>query len=833
MLDSAARARRAALAALAIALPIAVTAASLRWWRAPTGLRFSAISESSSGGGMEDVRPLSGAALRDLRSGTYSVAWRGYWLSSIAGKHRLAVRSEAPFVLRVAGRTVRGGGPGSGAVQADVLLEDGANAIDLQLSQASRRTRFRVARAAEGSPQASFGAGELAPREPARIASFLARIAPRVAAGAGLLAALALGCVAWAERRRLGAWLGKAPRLAGSPKLAWGLGLAVVLYAGALRAEALIVRYGHGDVPAWARGLGAPLRELHPTRLRWKPVAKRYEGDPSAYLRHAREMKGFYDARFREPLFVYAAKLGVGLSGGRDIGISLASAAFSTLAVAATFLLGARAFSPWVGLLASLGFALDRHVIAQSPEGWRDEAFAFLCVAFVWVALGLYDRGRFRDALALGVLGGLACLTRITSLSFVVVALAALAFLPRSRDWRVRVERVAVAAIVCAALVSPFLLSCWIAWGDPLISINGVAPAYQAASGLHDGADMGVMEYFAARFRAWELLDTLVVGATVYPFDRKWNFEYLSNHAPPVVAASAAVGMLLLCLAARTRLLLLLFAAALVPFTLTWNVKGGSAWRLTLFAYPFYLVAGAFVIWSLARLCADPAERGRLRRALAQRAAWVRLGVVAGAACLVAAASLALPYLRARESLGRAQAARISVGPRDRLFFGGGWQTPSCNKNVCVRFSDGTQSWIRLPLPPGRDYTLRLRAQPLVFPGMQPQRLSLLGNGTPIGDVALTESSLAGLYEARWPSSAVKEGLNRLEIRAAYAVEVGKSGAANPLARPGQRTAFSLQYVDVAPTGQASGFGVRRRRGRERPAPSGRSHGSSRPTVPS
>jgi len=811
MLGSAARARRVALVALALALPIAVAAASTRWWRAPTGLNLSATSEASNGGIVQDVRPLAGAALRDLRSGTYSVAWRGYWLSSGVGKHRLVIRSQSPFVLRVAGRTVRGGGQGSGRAEAEVLLEDGANAIDLELSQASRRTRFRVTRAAEGSPQASFRDGELSPRAPARIASLLARVAPQIAAVAGLLVALALGCIAWVERPRLGAWLRKPPRLVAWPMLPWALGLAVVVYASALRAEALIVRYGHDEVPGWARRLEPSLRTLHPTRLRWKPVAKRYEGDPSAYLRHAREMRGFYDARFREPFFVYAAKLGVGLSGGRDIGISLASAAFSTLAVAATFLLGARAFSPWVGLLASLGFALDRHVIAQSPEGWRDEAFAFLCVGFVWVALGLYDRGRFRDALALGVLGGLACLTRITSLSFVVVALAALAFVPRSRDWRVRAERVAVAGIICATLVAPFLLSCWIAWGDPLISINGVAPAYQAASGLHDGTDMGVMEYFAARFRAWELLDTLLVGATAYPFDSKWSFEYLSTHAPTLIAASAALGMLILCLIPRARLLLLLFGAALVPFTLTWNVKGGSAWRLTLFAYPFYLVAGAFVMWNLARLAVDPAARSHLRRALARRETWMRLGAVAGVACLVALASIALPYLRARESLGRAQAARISVGPRDRLFFGRGWQTPACNKNVCARFSDGTQSWIRLPLPPGRDYTLRLRAQPLVVPGMQPQRLSLLGNGTPIGDVALSGSRLAGLYEAQWPSSAVKEGLNRLEIRAAYAVEVGQSGTADSLARPGQRTAFSLQYVDVAPTGQASGSGVRRR----------------------
>jgi hypothetical protein len=832
-LDSTARARRLALAVLALALPTAVIAASTRLWRAPAGLAFAATSETTAGGATEDARPLDATALRDLRSGTYTVVWHGYWLPAHAGGYRVAVRSAAPFEMRVAGRTLRGGGPGSLASTADVVLEPGPNAIDLRLTGAKRGTRLRITRAVEGRPQQPFDTAELWARQPSRFAALLSRVGPQVEVGAGLVAAVALVGLLWTERRRALTWLARLPRLRPSPRLAWALGLVVVLYAGALRAEALIVRYGKDDLPAWARRLEAPLRELHPARLRWKPVERRYVGDPGAYLRHARAMEGFYDPRFREPFFVYSAKLGVALSGGRDIGISLASAAFSTLTVAATFLLGARAVSPWVGLLASLGFALDQHVIALSPEGWRDDAFAFLCAGFAWAALGLYDRGRFRDALILGLFGGFACLTRVTSLSFVVVALGVLALVPRSREWRVRGERVAVAGVVCAALIVPFLLSCWIAWGDPLVSINGVAPAYQAASGLRGGNEMGVMEYLAARFRAWELLDTVVVGATAYPFARKWNFDYVSPYASALLAAASAVGMLLMTVLPRTRLLVALFVAALVPFTLTWNVKGGSAWRLTLFAYPFYLVAGAFVLWSLARLAVDAAERSRLRRTLGERATWVRLGVVSGAACLVALGSLMLPYQRARETLGRAQPARVTVGPRDRLFFGPGWQSPACNKNVCARYTSGSQSWIHLPLPPGRDYTLRLRAQPMALPGMRPQRLTLLGNGTPIGDLALPESKLAGLYEARWPSSAVKDGQNRLEIRAAYAVEVGEAGATDPLARPGTRTAFSLQYLDIAPTGQASGPAVRRRQGRERRGSSDKPRESSRPTAPS
>ena len=101
-----------------------------------------------------------------------------------------------------------------------------------------------------------------------------------------------------------------------------------------------------------------------------------FEGDPFSYLRYAREMVGFYDAHVREPLFVFATRVCLGLPSQQDVAVGCASAFFSTLAVPAVFLLGARACSRRVGLAAAALFAIEPDVVRLSAEGWRDDAFA-------------------------------------------------------------------------------------------------------------------------------------------------------------------------------------------------------------------------------------------------------------------------------------------------------------------------------------------------------------------------------------------------------------------------------------------------------------------------
>jgi hypothetical protein len=84
--------------------------------------------------------------------------------------------------------------------------------------------------------------------------------------------------------------------------------LLITLYGGLLRLDAFVGKYPKLDHPGWARVLVdhiAPLgAALRPSSIVWKPEAQPYiGGDPITYLSYARQMRGFFDADVREPVF--------------------------------------------------------------------------------------------------------------------------------------------------------------------------------------------------------------------------------------------------------------------------------------------------------------------------------------------------------------------------------------------------------------------------------------------------------------------------------------------------------------------------------------------------
>jgi hypothetical protein len=431
--------------------------------------------------------------------------------------------------------------------------------------------------------------------------------------------------------------------------------------------------------------------------------------------------------------------------------------------------------------VASAAFALDQWVVHWSVEGVRDDAFAFFVVLTSLLALRFQATGSRREAVFLGIAASATTLTRITSFSVIVPLLLVLFLFPRARPSRERARGALLAGVVFLALTAPFLVSCWIVQGDPFHSINAVTPAYYG-----DGAvprDASVLNMFKASFRPWRLLDTAFLGYTSYPFARKWHFEGFWPPLGSILAALALLGGPLLLLRGRGRLLWLVWAATLFPFVFTWRVRGGDAWRLTLFAYPFYLIAAGAALHGLVRLVASRESRREAGAWLARqpRVPWAA-GLAGGAAVLLFA-FFGLYYLVAREAVRSGEPAVIAASPRDRLFFVGGFAPPLATPNMFVRPSQGGRSIIRLPLRPGADHRLVLRINPLEPEGQAGVTVRAGLNGAALGAIPLGfDPDRFGAYELALPAALVRAWDNRLELESE---------------RPG---GFVLWYLRVEPS---------------------------------
>jgi 4-amino-4-deoxy-L-arabinose transferase-like glycosyltransferase len=369
----------------------------------------------------------------------------------------------------------------------------------------------------------------------------------------------------------------------------------VVLYAAGLRFEALMARYGWAG-PGWAVAAERMLSDLHPDALRWQASLPADGGDPYHYQRRAQEMAGFYEPSVREPLFPFATRLLLAPMGQRPWTVNAASAVFSTLLVLATYLLGAAAFSRLVGLGAAALMAVDRDALWWGVEGFRDDAFALFVVLSAALLWRVSQRPRARTALAAGVAGGAACLTRVTALSFLLPAHAWLAW-GRDRAARARRRAAAVSLSLSLALVGPFLLSCALAYGDAFHAVNAHTRFYRSRAGVPHETDMSWHVYLRTGFSPVQLARTGLQGVTTVPFSGKWQgLDYLSPWLRRTLAPLAVAGLLLWLARPAGRLMLLVLLGALAPYAFTWNVPGGAEWRFTLLAYPFYLLAALWAV---------------------------------------------------------------------------------------------------------------------------------------------------------------------------------------------------------------------------------------------
>jgi hypothetical protein len=578
--------------------------------------------------------------------------------------------------------------------------------------------------------------------------------------------------------------------------------LVITLYGAVLRVDALVAKYGTLDHPAWARFVThavAPAgTAIRPFALGWPPIDHPYVGgDPINYLKYAREMRWFYQAHVREPVFLALTRGWLWLLSNQDIAVSFASLTGSVLTILATYLLGAALAGPAAGLLAASVMAIEWEMITWAPDGWRDDTFTATVIFTAWALVRFNDRRSLRNAILVGVTGAAACLTRITAVSFILPALVWIFVAGPAAARREMLRPLAVAVVTLGALVAPYLINCATELGDPLYAINYHTVYYRHGEGLPAEQPMSASTYLREKAAVAPLatLDTAMVGILVQPFETKWSgLGATARWLRPVLYWSAAAGLLMLMLTPAGRLFLVILFTSLVPYAFTWNIAGGGEWRFTMHAYPFYVVAACYALVRTARAgyraWREPATFSR-ETVLAGASRTATLAAIASVACAV---YLAMPWFVGRETLARGQDLMVGPGARDLTFFRRDWSPPQTEGIATVRVSLTERAVVWLPIPSVRAYEVVLRFDP-VSPELQ-HRVSVLLNRQFIATVGLGyDAQRVGSYRIGLPKEHVRAGANELMLIPDVIVPRAAAGPRFAWVPAGDRLGVRLWYV--------------------------------------
>lgn len=733
--------------------------------------------------GATDASPLSAprrvAGLDPWRAApTGLTRWTGFIDVPSSGDYRLRAQVSGRFSLFVDGipRLVAEETGAMHRVDEDLFLDAGFHAIEAEY-ETRGASAGRLSWGRRGADLTRLGGDGVYVDGAPRVQSAV-RWEPRLRILA-MAAWCALALLVWLRGRHVARKLW--------PAVAGILVVLIVILGGLLRTEAVVGRYWPNP-PPWADELREfSQNHLHDPAYEWTLDEHPYDGDPTTYLRFAREMTGFYQAHVREPLFLAATRLGLWFAHGSDLGVNWASAAFSTFTILAIYLAGAAAFNRGVGILAAGLFAVERTVISWSVEGWRDDAFACTVMFSVWGLLRLRSQPSRTTSVIAGMFCAAACLTRVTALSFVVPCLLWL-LIEGGENAAARRRAVVLASAVGMALLGPYLFACWAAFGDPLYAINYNTGFYRTRASLDASAPMNVGRFLGLLGGPVQLVDTGIHGLTEYPFANKWTgFDAVAPLLRVWLPRLAVPGLALFLVSGAGRLLLVALFTSLLPYAFTYDILGGGEWRFTLPAYPFYLIAAALPIAGLPTLF-------RIDSRTAARGVLIAVGIPV-ATWIVASG---VHYARVKADI-RGGEGRIQAGLRDGFLFGGGWQPPVTFGNQEVRLSRGTTAALLLPLADAGPVALTFRMDPILFDGAPAQTVDVRMNDRSVGVFALGwDPERIGSYEVSVPADATRPGRNRIELRAAHAIDPRRvsGGTYRELARG--ETSFLLWQTTVS-----------------------------------
>ena len=588
-----------------------------------------------------------------------------------------------------------------------------------------------------------------------------------------------------------------------------GLLALVLAYATLVRLDRLVLAYGPFDHPCWLVTLErsvTALRPLVPPGWTWEKVNQPYVGgDPINYLKYAREMRHFYQGHVREPVFLATTRVFLWMTGDQDVAVSFASLAFSVLCVLATYLLGSALGSRWIGLLAAAALAIEHEVITWAPDGWRDEAFTLFVVLSAWAFVRLQRSWTWPAAVVAGVLAAAACLTRLSSLTFLLPALLWLAW-PWDRSvWRAHIARVGLAAAVMTVLVAPYLVNTYRESGDPFYAVNYHTTFYQYAQGM-------VTETAPDRPRVDRRRvspHTDYRGGHRGPRARRESVRNevarLQQHgAAPRAGVAVAGGRRAHSLADTAGRAAAARRPLHVARALHADLVDSRRRSLALYLARVSVLSrrGVSVRVRHRRRRLRVAQRRRHGDHRAHQRPAHRPAVAAGAIVL----SLALledywiPYLVAKESLETGASTSVMAGPDDGVFFTDGWSDLVQGGAVIARLATKQVATIYVPLPERRGYRLIIRMDPVVPDATPPQHVRVYLGGHAVGVFTLDwNPERVGAYITDIPAGLVQPGRTQLDLMADDLLPLERAGKAFPELSRDVRAAFRLWYVRVVP----------------------------------
>lgn len=754
-----------------------------------------------------------------------TAVWQGVWEVD-AGPWDLLLESNSrsSWMIDDAIAIETPGGPRP--VTRTVWLAAGFHRVKIRYDAEQMERRLVVAAAKTGHPPQQLSPAALRPKQPRQPRLHAAASALRTALGW-----LTLFAIVWAIRAtvqelsgswRQREWLGPSARLRAGRALAWAALACILAHGALLRIDAITGRYGTVTSPRWlaavqTRSVAAPTA-IRPAAAVWHPEplfphrdgrSTYYRSDPYIYLDAARNMTAFYGAHFREPVFPFATRVSLGVLGGQDVAVSFASTFFSVLAIWLTYVLGAAIWSRPVGLLAALGLSLDLDVVSLASLGWRDDAYmaAFTLCAYLLLRVWRTGEGSPRIYVLFGVGAGLAILTRIMAVPFLVAGVGWILF-ARRNAWRTHLAGAGLALLAAALTAGPYFVNCWRVYGDPLYTFNVHGEIYSVAEKQTDwkGSTASYISRKIAQ-RPIEIIDTVAQGLTLYPFTNKWHgLDGWMTRLGEGASIAALAGLVVLAASPPGRLLLIVMVTALLPFSLTWTVD--PDFRFTVFVYPTLLIAAAVgcaaAVRGVRAVILPRVSRPDTPWRVDGWRSWV--GTVGAALVVLWFVTRLSPSLAFADALRSGQDAMVTAGVRDGAAFSSGWSTVIGNGNVRSRIV-ADEAVLSIRLPDEADYPATLRMDPFPRPPDEGTTrlptVELVLNGTTVATIPLRWTpGRVGSYAIVLPRAAVRRGANDLVLR------VARQPTEPPDAvRPGltDGDAVALWYLRVHPAAAPPG----------------------------